>query len=65
MVFWWVKEEYFPAKSIETPTFMIAASASKGLTILEKKVFVKARLNKVATLKNIQVQTTEPITMMS
>jgi hypothetical protein len=51
----------FPAKSIDTPIFVVGASASKGLQIPDKKVFAESRLQKVATLRDVQVKTTEPI----
>ena len=53
----------FPAKSIETPIFVVGASASKGLAIPDKKVFAEARLQKIATLKDVRVKTTDPITI--
>lgn len=51
----------FPAKSIDTPIFVVGASASKGLQIPDKKVFAQSRLQKVATLRDVRVKTTEPI----
>lgn len=53
----------FPAKSIETPIFVVGASASKGLAISDKKVFAEARLLKIATIKDVRVKGTAPITV--
>ncbi len=53
----------FPVKSLDSPIFVAAASASQGLSIPDKRLFAEARLQKVATLANIRVQRTEPITV--
>ena len=53
----------FPAKSIETPIFVVGASASKGLAISDKQVFSEARLQKIATIKDVRLKGTEPITV--
>ena len=51
----------FPAKSTEIPIFVAAPSTSVGLRIPDKKVFAEARLQQIATLKEVHVKTTEPI----
>jgi hypothetical protein len=51
----------FPAKSIETPVFVIGASASKELAVPNKKAFAEARLQKMPKLKDIRVKSNEPI----
>lgn len=51
----------FPAKGIETPIMVAGASASKGLSIPDKKAFSEARLQKTSTLKDVRPRTTEPV----
>jgi hypothetical protein len=53
----------FPAKGIETPIMVIGASASKALSISDKKAFAEARLQKIATLKDVRPTSTAPITI--
>ncbi len=53
----------FPAKGIVTPILVVGASASKGLTVPDKKAFAEARLQKTATLKDIRTKTTEAVTV--
>jgi hypothetical protein len=53
----------FPAKGIETPLMVIGASASRGLSIPDRKAFAEARLQKIATLKDIRPTNTAPITI--
>jgi hypothetical protein len=53
----------FPAKNTEIPIFVVAPSTSTGLAIADKKAFAEARLQQVATLKEVRVKTTEPITV--
>ena len=47
------KDGVFPAKGIETPIFVVGASASKGLNIADKQAFSEARLQKIAALKDV------------
>lgn len=51
----------FPARSIETPIFVVGASASKGMEIPDRKLFAEARLQRIATIKDVSVKGTEPI----
>ena len=53
----------FPAKSVEIPVFIIGASASRGLTVPNKRAFAEARLQNVALLKDVRLKTTEPVTI--
>lgn len=53
----------FPAKGIETPIMVVGASASRGLSIPGRKAFAEARLQKIATLKDVRPTSTAPITI--
>ncbi|MEN6406450.1 MAG: hypothetical protein ABFC77_08265 [Thermoguttaceae bacterium] len=57
------KDGVFPAKGIGTPIMVIGASASKGLSIQGRRAFVAARLQEIATLRDVLPKATDPVTI--
>jgi hypothetical protein len=51
----------FPAKGTETPVMVIGASASKGLEILDRKLFAAERMQKISSLENIRLNVTDAV----
>lgn len=57
------KDGAFPAKAEETPLLVAVASASLDMKISARKDFAIARLRMSDKMKNIRIQSTEPITV--
>ncbi len=53
----------FPVKDIQTPVFVAGAALRKDLTIEDPRAFAEARLQHLATLKNIKVTGSQKITI--
>lgn len=53
----------FPLKDENTPLMVLGLSASENLAIAEQKAFAEHRIVTTATVKNITVQQTSPVTI--